>query len=492
MQKHILSKSTFVKGCQCHKALWLNKHRPGLRDTMSAMQQAVFDRGHSVGDLALQLYPGGVTAVPAGEYPSAKWAAKTLELIAAGETIIYEACFMYDQVLCAMDIMVCSNGRWKAYEVKSSTAVSETYILDAALQTYLIRNSGIELDDISIVHINNEYVRMGNIDVKQFFTTVSVMEEIKQHDDFIPQKIDELKKLLLEKEMPVMDIGPHCSSPYKCDFAGFCWSHVPSPSVFEISRLQGDKKFDLYYKGIIKFEDIPADAPLNDSQWLQVRSMLDGTAYYDKPAIADFLTSLNYPLYFLDFESMMPAIPMFDNSRPYQQICTQYSLHVQQTIGAAPEHYDFLGDGYTDPRKEFMTQLVKVIGDKGDIIVYNRAFECTRLTELAAMYPEFSEAVSAINARVVDLMLLFQGKHVYLPAMNGSYSIKAVLPALLPELHYDDLEIGDGGAAMNAYESLRYETDTKRIQQTREALLTYCKLDTFAMLKIVEKLREGI
>ncbi|HIA05249.1 MAG TPA: DUF2779 domain-containing protein, partial [Flavobacteriales bacterium] len=244
--KHTLSKSTFMKGCQCPKALYLNKHHYELKDEISAAQQAIFSRGTNVGELAQGLFPGGVDASPADYYKFQESVAKTQEFIAAGEKIIYEAAFQFDGVLCALDILVKKRGGWYAYEVKSSTKVSETYHLDASLQYYVITNAGIDLKDISIVHINNQYVRNGPLDIEQLFTIESVLEEVKELVPGHPNKIRQLKKILKLKEVPDIDIGPHCSTPYGCDFQGHCWKHIPGErSVFNLSY-PGGRQWDLH------------------------------------------------------------------------------------------------------------------------------------------------------------------------------------------------------------------------------------------------------
>jgi hypothetical protein len=231
MEKFILSKSTFVKGNQCIKALYLNRFHKNLRDEMDESQEAIFTRGTNVGLLAQQLFPGGVDMSPEDYTQFPKSAVQTKAEIEKGTKTIYEAAFIYDEVLAALDILAKDESGWKAYEVKSSTGVTDTYILDAALQYYLISNSGIKLKDFFIVHINNQYEKNGALDVNQLFTKQSILQEVLELQEFIPQKIKELKAVLKGKQTPKMDIGPHCSNPYGCDFMGHCWKHIPEYSV---------------------------------------------------------------------------------------------------------------------------------------------------------------------------------------------------------------------------------------------------------------------
>src|SRR5258706_13201490 len=229
--KHILSKSTFIRGCQCIKSLYLNKHQPQLRDTISVKQQAVFDSGTSVGELARQLFPGGIDASPEFYYDYQKSVAYTRHLLDVDKTIIYEAAFQFDGVLAAIDILVKRDGVWKAYEVKSSTGVREPYLLDAALQYYVITQAGIGLNDISLGYLNNQYTRMGELDVQQLFTVESILEAVKEKQDFVVTQIPRLKEVIAQAVVPMVDIGMHCSDPYPCEFISHCWQHIPQPSV---------------------------------------------------------------------------------------------------------------------------------------------------------------------------------------------------------------------------------------------------------------------
>jgi hypothetical protein len=488
IQRHLLSKSTFIRGCQCQKSLYLYKHFYDLRDEISEEQQAIFTRGISIGELAQQLFPNGINVQPETPFEYQKSVLQTQSAIAKGENVIYEAAFQFERVLVAVDILVKEKGKWKAYEVKSSTSISDTYILDTALQYYVITSSGIELEDISVVYINNTYVRQGELDIKQLFTIESVLNEVKEKQDFVKEKIEELKSVILLKDVPKIDIGTYCSDPYDCDYSGYCWKHIPEISVFNISRLTADKKFKLYYDGIIEFKDIPKNHLLNESQWQQVESYLTNKDFIDKKAIKGFLKSITFPLYFMDFETFMPAVPMFDNAKPYQQITFQYSLHYHKSEDSELKHFEFLAEAKGDPRPAFIERLIADTKGKGDILVYNQAFEITRLKEIARDFPKYAGSIENIISRVIDLMIPFQNKYYYKPEMLGSYSIKKVLPALVPEMSYDEMEINNGGIASASFEQMYYDPSEENIKATRENLLEYCGLDTMAMVKILEKL----
>ncbi len=487
--RHLLSKSTFMMGFQCPKRLWLYKNKPELRPEISDAQQMVFTKGTNTGLLAQQLFPGGKDATPVDyfSYPAA--IKQTHDWINNGETIIYEPAFQYNRVMAAMDILVYKKGRWHAYEVKASTEVKEQFITDAALQYYVITNAGLTLADISIIHLNRDYVRQGPLDLEQLFKIVSIKKEVLALQEDIKAWVAENKKTLLLKTEPKKDIGPHCSDPYECEFMDHCWGHIPDISVFNLTRLNGDKKFDLYYSGVLELHQLPEGYSLTTSQELQVKAHLENYIHIEQDNMRDWLSQLKYPLFFMDFETFMPAVPIYNNSRSYQQIPFQFSVHQQSTEDGPVTHLAFLGEPETDPREAFIVQLIVATKGKGSVLVYNKAFECTRLKELQDLFPQHARDIDRILNRIIDLMEPFQKKWYYTPEMNGSYSIKSVLPALVPELSYNDLEIGEGGTAMAAFEGLLNIKDDTEKQKIRNALLEYCKLDTEAMVRILEKLK---
>ena len=487
--KSRLSKSTFIRGLQCEKSLYLYKHHYRLKDPIPESLQAVFDQGTNIGLLAQELFPNGVDASPENHFKMVESVGKTIDYISQGQTIIYEATFLYNDVLAALDILVKDNDGWKAYEVKSSTKVSETYIKDAAIQYYTITNSGIDLKDISIVHINNQYTKDGELDIHQLFTIESVYDQVLEFLPRIPNEVRRLKNVIESLEVPKVDIGNHCSDPYDCDFKGTCWKHIPDYSVFDISRLNKDKKFDLYNQGVLTLNDIDlSQTDLNPNQVLQVQCELSGSSHIDTNEIRNFTSGLNYPLYFLDFETIGPSVPIYDGSRPYQQLVFQYSLHIQETPTSELQHREYLADPTRDPRIGFIEQLIKDCGNSGDILVYNIGFEKGKLNDLIDVFPKCFNELRGIVSRLKDLMIPFQQKWYYTPEMKGSYSIKSVLPALVPELSYNDLDIKEGGTASNTFLSMVNGTFKGNVEETRRQLLEYCELDTFAMVRILEKL----
>lgn len=476
-------------GCQCPKRLFLHKHKPTLRNPADEKQQAILEAGTTVGELARKLFNYGIDVTPPDFYSYHLAVKKTQALIARGETILYEAAFQYEGVLCALDILVQNGTQWYAFEVKSTTRIKSQHVQDAALQYYVLKNSGLPISDISIIYLNNNYVRHGAIDIKQLFSTESVLEEVLEQQETIARKVAELKAMLSSGTEPMIDIGPHCVDPYPCDFMNHCWAHVPAEnSVFDLARNVGWK---LYEEGYHQLDQIPDDYELSTTASQQLARHRAGVVHIDREALHQFLNTLTYPLYFLDFETMMPGIPEFDDSRPYQQIPFQFSLHVQSEPGIAPTHYEFLGDGLHDPRKELTEALLALVGTTGSIVCYNMSFEKSRLNELAALFPEQANNLESLSTRIVDLMIPFRKQWYYHPDFKGSYSIKAVLPVLVPELSYDELDIQDGGMASLVYLQLKFQ-DAVTATIQRQALREYCKLDTLAMVKIAEVLREEV
>ena len=416
---------------------------------MTEQQASIFGMGTSVGELARGLFPGGVDASPATPYLYQQSVVDTARYITAGHTIIYEAAFQFDGVLAALDILVKKDGKWYGYEVKASTQVKPQFVEDVALQYYVITNAGIELADIQLIYMNNEYVRRGALNIQQLFSCASLKEEVVAMQEEVANKAKELKRIIASKEMPQIATGAQCTKPYTCDFYGHCWKDV----VEVIEE---------------KLENI------------------------DKAELKAFTQQLHYPLYYMDFETYILAVPEYDGHWPYRQVPFQFSVHIQKKKNGELKHVSFLADCNGDPCGEFIEKLVDVIDGEGNIVVYNQAFENTRLKELKEDYPAYADQIDNIQSRLVDLMVPFRKKHLYLPAMKGSYSIKYVLPALVPEMSYAGMTIANGGDASTAFYNLRNEVDGVKVEETREALLRYCELDTLAMVKILEKIRETL
>lgn len=480
-----LSKSQFIKGQQCLKYLYLYKFRQDLKDEISDSQEAAFQSGTDVGILAQSLFPGGVT-IPFDDVSYDEQAAMTADAMAKGHKTIYEATFQNDGLFARADILNKGLTSWDINEVKASTQVKDVHYNDLAFQYYVMNALNLPIGKASIVHINNEYVRKGDVELDRLFTVEDITKDVKAMQGDVAKQIAK-QRMITEGEMPKIDIGEQCSDPYDCEFSGYCWKHVPDPSVFSL-RGRGIDAFGWYKQGIVDLKSLPlAELPEHAQQ--QVTAYLKKEVYIDRPAIKDFLDTLWYPIAFLDFETFMSAVPPFDGTWPYQQIPFQYSLHVQKSATSEPVHYSFLAEPNADPRNPLITQLLGEIPTGACVIAYNMSFEKRVLTGLGEMFPSHAKTIEKIVASMRDLMDPFRSRAYYSWEMMGSYSIKEVLPVLVPELSYKELEVGDGGAAMDAYHRMCGATDQSEVNKIREALLKYCHLDTLAMVKILVRLR---
>ena len=492
MSNKFLSKSLYIRGLQCEKSLWLKKKKPEVLQAPDDSAQAVFDTGTSVGELACELFSSGERIEFSGDFDAQ--IAKTKELIKRGTKVIYEATFCFDGILVMVDILCICEDSLIINEVKSSTSVKDVYIDDASIQYYVISSLGYKVSGVNIIHIDNSYVRGEKLELEKLFHAEDVTEQIMQKQAEIPQILNKFEEILSKNVEPEVDIGPHCSNPYNCDAWEYCWCEqrgIPEYSVFNISRLRSDEKFDLYKNGVVKFEDIKDLDKFKASQQIQIRSELSQEEIIDKEAIKEFLDTLSYPLYHLDFETFQQAVPEFVGLSPYEQIPFQFSIHKEDGKGNL-EHFEFLAEVRADPRYELALNLIKFIPQDACVLAYNIGFEKGVIRRLAINYPQISNELMAIHDNIKDLMAPFASKSYYHPKMQGSYSIKYVLPALVPEFEsaYKDLNlIHHGGEAMQAYEAMAYMPAKER-EAYKKALLAYCELDTLAMVKVLEKLRE--
>ncbi|MBS4068977.1 MAG: DUF2779 domain-containing protein [Sulfurimonas sp.] len=483
-----LSKSLYIRGLQCHKALWLQKYRPELKTDVSASAQAAFDSGNNVGILAQDIFPDGVL-IPYDGLTPAEQIEKTKSFLAEGTHTIYEATFSHDAVFVKADILHKGLNGWELYEVKGSTGLKEIYLDDISLQYYVLEGAGIKPEKAYLIHINKDYVRDGNIDVKGLFCIVDVTDKIIARQGKIVENLNAMRSML-QDNIPTTDIGPHCDSPYECPFCGYCWSHIPSPSVFDYADIGRPDAFEFYRQGIIKMEDVPIDK-LGWRQKLQHEGVLYQKNFIDNSKVKIFLDSIWFPLCFMDFETTyMNPIPFFDGTRPYQQVPFQYSLHILDGPNSELRHIEFLADGSKNPQEEFFNSLIDAIPDNACILTWNKSFEKGRIKELKIAFPNKSDNADKILENIRDLMIPFREKIIYFWQFNGSYSIKAVLPALVPELSYKSLEISNGEMAALAWINM-IKTDCVDTKiKIRNQLLKYCQLDTYAMVRILNEMHK--
>jgi len=485
-----LSKSQYIGGLQCYKSLWLYKNNPELRDVADTAQESLFETGYSVGELAKELFPNGVD-IEFNTDDFQGMISKTKALIANGTEVIYEATFSEDGIFAMADILVKNDDAWDMYEVKASTHVKPYHIDDASIQWYALSKT-IKLNHAYIIHIDNQYIRNGDLDVKALFHIEDITHEVLEKREDVVIELQNMEKML-EGEMPMIDIGKHCDAPYSCDFSSHCWKHIPKEnSVFDISYAMG-KQWKLYEHGITHIDDIPDDFNFGANATLQLKHHKSQEIHINKEEIENFLGTIKYPINFFDFETFQNAIPRFDQQRPYAQMPFQYSLHILHEDGTL-EHKAFLGDENSDPREPLITQMLQDITPVGSIVAYSKSFEMTQIKNLALYHPQKTDALLALNERFIDLAHPFQYKHYYHPKFKGKYSIKVVLPTLFPnddELDYKKLgSIQNGGDAMDTFANLHLLKDKSKVKEIKKDLLAYCRLDTLAMVRIWEKLKE--
>ncbi len=475
---------------QCPKSLWIKKNKAELLSEPNASQKAIFETGDEVGALACELFPNG-KEIPYEETTFKEKIDLTQKWMDEGLTNIYEATFEYDGILVMVDILHINKDKSvEIYEVKSSTAVKSVYLDDASIQYYILDNLGYDVRSTSIVHINNKYVRDDKLEIEKLFTIADVTKKVLERQADIPANLKRFKTLLSCESEPNTPIGKQCDYPYECDAKEHCWRDIPEYSIFNIARLKTDKKFAMYRDGIIEFNQITDIKNFSKSQQIQIESEQQNKSIINTQAIKKFLDGLSYPIYHLDFETFQQAIPQWKGISPFMQIPFQYSLHIERK-NKLLVHREFLAHQGEDPRYELAKNLVADIPDNVTVLAYNMGFEKGVIKKLADTFDTFAVALMKIHNNIQDLMTPFQKKDYYTPSMQGSYSIKHILPALVPEMEtaYNALEyIKNGTEAMQTYSQLTIVKDKKEIVKFREALLRYCELDTLAMVKILEKL----
>ncbi len=503
-----LTKSRYTLFCQCPKALWLRTYKPEV-GTVEAGVDARFESGNKVGDLAMQLFGQFVEVTTKREDDGLDlqvMVKKTKEEMAKGTDVICEASFSCDSHYCAVDILRKTPGGWAIYEVKSSSypefdgqeAELEKYAPDIAYQKWVLTQCGIKVTDTYLVCLNSDYVRQGELDIQKLFAVIDMKELLVNEYLNVPTQVNQALKVISREDVPDINLSEHCMKPYGCAFFDYCKHQhgVPNdePTIFDLYRMNFSKKLEHYYAGRILYKDVRA-CKLSDKQQMQVECTLNQTEHIDVTGIREFLNSLTYPLYFLDFETLQQAIPQYDRQSPYQQITFQYSLHIKRSVDAPYEHKEFLApsDG-SDPRRYLAEQLCKDIPMNVCTLAYNKGFECGRIKELASLYPNLAIHLLNIRENIQDLLTPFQSGYYYVPAMHGSFSIKSVLPALFPDepsLNYHNLDerCQNGGNAMTLFPRIQY-MEPVEAKASREALLRYCELDTWAMVKVWERLVE--
>ena len=489
-----ISKSKFVAGLSCEKRLFFEVNHPELKTPISASQEAKFALGHRVGALSQERFPGGVNAEPENKRDFQTWIESTGSFIASGESIVYEAAFSYHGSFCALDILLNQNGNLTAIEVKSGGSKEDIYVKDAAFQYFVMSQAGYTPDRFYLLLVNGDYERQANLNVHQLFKTVDITEEVLALQNFVVNNLANFQAILDANILPIKDIGPHCSEPYACPFYAHCSAHLPAENPITELRGSSKKVWELYNQGVLSIQDIPESFKPYKSQVSQINGVKHGTEVLRLDPIRKFVEEVSYPIHFFDFETAWPSIPLANGIKPYGHLSFQYSLHILNSAGELV-HKEFLADpgviqGGVNTECALIQQMKRDFHSEGSIVAFNKSFEENRLRDMINRFPEEANFLNGILSRFVDLMVLFKPMNIYYkPAMKGRYSIKYILPAIAPEFNYTDLEIGNGGDASTIFASKCAGTFEGDWEQTREALLKYCELDTYAMVVIWNHLK---
>ncbi len=481
----LLSKSRYLLGLQCPRLLWLHVNEPERIPAVDESTQFIFDQGHEVGNLAKQLFPDGID-IPTQDFSLNLEESRRL---LSTRRPLFEAAFMSNGKYARVDILQpAGEDTWNIIEVKSSTSVKRVNYDDVAFQSHCLHEAGVEVDHCFLAHIDNTYVRNGDIVPANLFHLVDVTDEVDTRQSATAARAKELLLMMARPACPEHKVGPCCTDPYDCPLREECWSFLPDHSVFTLHHI-GHEAFRLMEAGHLAITDLPADMPLKRQQRIQRDCLTTGMPHIEPAAIRSFLARLKYPLYYLDFETLQTAVPLFNGISPYQSVPFQFSVHVVNSPGAPPEHREFLAEDHEDPRARLLEALYASLGEQGSIIAYHAPFEKRVLQELALAFPEYQGWTEGILERMVDLLIPFRGFNYYHPLQRGSASLKAVLPALTG-LKYEGLGIADGQLAGIAFLSTRCDMSPEEISRIRSDLLAYCGLDTGGMVSIIERLTE--
>ncbi len=479
-----LSKSRFMAGLQCHTRLYLELYDPGSAEPPDQTTQSRFRVGTSVGEVARQRFPGG-SLIAHDHLHHADAEVQTRALLGDPRVpAMYEAAFSYDDVAVRADLVVRRHtNEFDLFEVKSTTGWKEPHLFDLAVQLYVLEGAGVSIGRAGLMHLNRDYVyRGGAYELDQLFACADLTDRIRALQKDVAAALFAMRQPLWAEAPPPIATGPHCTSPYVCPFYDHCHGDGPEHPIQELPGRQERLLRELAELGVSDIRDIPPEFDRLTALQKRVRDAVRaGTRYHD-PAISGALAEARFPVHFVDFETFMPALPVFAGTRPYQAIPFQWSDHVLSRDGSVT-HHEFLHGGVDDPRRRFAESLLDAVGVAGSVVVYS-TYEKTCLRELEAALPELAPRLARLRTRLFDLLPVIRA-HIYDPAFHGSFSIKAVLPAILPHLGYDDLEIGDGLMAALAYEELRDpRTSVRRAAELRANLLAYCERDTEAMLEL--------
>ena len=493
-----INKSKYCAFCQCEKSVWLKSFKPEqLVVDDSAIERLM--ASNEVCDLQRKLFYKlvDIPSVVEDKTNAKELIDKTKQFIDAGQNAISRGHFVFEDLHCVVDILEKEQDGYALYKTKSSTNPNQrANILEISYQKYILQKCGINVVSTNVINVENDYVFKGKLAVDKLFKISNIDDLVDQEIVNVEKNIAKLKQVLATEEEPNVDLNIACHSPYTCGFWKYCSRHLPNPSVFDLYATSGKIKLDLYKKGVVSFADIKntgKDFGLIANMQLE-HCINETTTYINKKGVKEFLDTLWYPLYFLDFETMQLGVPKYKKSKPYQPIPFQYSLHYIEHKGGEVKHKEFLATPDKDPRVQVAKSLYKDIPENACVLAYNKFFERDRIKELAKLCPLKRKKFEKISKNVKDLIDPFTQGLVYNKNMGNSLSIKSVLPALYPDdenLNYHNLSgVQNGNEAMFLFTKMKNMSEGEQ-KVARKNLLEYCKLDTYAMVKIFEFLEQN-
>lgn len=498
MAQKTLSKSQYLVGRNCPLALWKSQNRDpfnraaGDPPPVAGVPLQARDQGQDVGEIAKRVYPGGVEVKGVGGSLQ-KAAELTIALIDAGHDVIFEAVAIRhdDGTRAALDILrrVPGSDEWDMIEVKSGASLKDYYLADLAFQYHVFTGAGYKIRNAYLMHVNSKYVRKGKIDPAQMFVMRDLTEKVIAQQPETAARARSIRKVIMIKQAPEQQIGSHCNNPRPCHHKKDCWKDVPLYSLFNVLTAPQAASVGTRNGGDYDISQLPAEFTLRRHKELEVLAHKSGHMHVDHAQLDQFMRQLEYPLYYLDYEAVMSAIPLYEGTRPYESVPFQFALHIQEQPGGPLVAHHYIHRRRTDPRVGIAAQVARLCGTQGSVIVYNRQFETDCNNRLAGAFPRLRGHMQAINARMIDLHIPFENRWVYHPGQNGRTSLKNVLAAHTGH-DYKDFEIRDGEQAMNLYRDyVLGRLNPPVAGRLWPALEEYCGLDSRGMAMLVDALR---
>lgn len=482
-----ISKSAFIKAEQCLKHFYLYKNHPYLRDSLSKEKQFIFKRGTDVGIFAQQLFAGGIDVTEGEKRDQQLFAQKTKDLIANGTETIYEATFIYDDLLVMVDILHKQDDKWIAYEVKSSLKITDTYVKDACFQYYVIKNCLPELVDFNLLTLNPKYVLENEFEIEKLFKKTSVMKDALKNLEYFAHKSQVAKLTLEQGKIPDIKIGTHCFQPYECDFLGTCWKNTNDPSsVLTLGKLTKQAMFELYDSNIKRIDEIDINTIQHKEVKIQVKAAIEQKEQIAQEEVKTFISTIKQPVCSLDIEVWMPAIPYYQGTKPFQQIPFLFSMIYEE--GQELKHYSYFKPIEEDLRKEFLERILLATKEFQSILMFDKSLEETVLNQLAELYPEYRNDITSLKNKIVDLAEPIRKGNYYHPEMAGNFTLKSVAPLVNQDAGFNNLDIQSGISAMYIYESLLVQNMIEG-EQTKQQLIDYCEMDALITYQLLNFFR---